>query len=122
VISKLEISGVHMEIDESLEKYINKKIGQLDKYAPRKARSSLHAQVKLKESKAKDKKNCTCEVTIHLPHEVINTQESTINMFAAIDIVETKLKQQLKKYKELHGSPKLYRHLIFRRTKSSKNL
>jgi ribosome-associated translation inhibitor RaiA len=35
-----------------------------------------------------------------LPNENIAIHESTVNMFAAVDIVETKLKNQLKKYKE----------------------
>jgi ribosome-associated translation inhibitor RaiA len=43
-----------------------------------------------------------------------------MNMFAAVDIVETKLKLQIKKYKESHGSGKLSRHLTarFRRKNS----
>jgi putative sigma-54 modulation protein len=114
MIAKLEIAGLHMEVDGRLDKYVHKKIGQLDRYVPRRVRDSLHAEVRLKESKAKDKKNCTCEVTLHLPHDVLNTSESTINMFAAIDIVETKLKTQLKKYKDLHSNPKIYRRVYNR--------
>jgi len=114
MIDKLETTGVHMTIDEDLEKYARKKIGQLDRYVPRRARKSLHAEVRLKEGRAKDKKHCTCEVTLHLPQETLNTSESTINMYAAIDIVETKLKIQLKKYKDQHANPKFYRRLATR--------
>jgi ribosome-associated translation inhibitor RaiA len=35
-------------------------------------------------------------------------------MYAAIDIVETKLKLQIKKYKEMHGGGKLRRKLFAR--------
>jgi ribosome-associated translation inhibitor RaiA len=44
-----------------------------------------------------------------------------MNMFAAVDIVETKLKLQIKKYKESHGSGKLSRHLTakFRRSQAN---
>jgi hypothetical protein len=38
MIEKLETIGVHMELDEDLEKYARKKIGLLDRYAPRKYR------------------------------------------------------------------------------------
>jgi ribosome hibernation promoting factor len=114
MIEKLEIVGVHMVVDEDLEKYARRKIGQLDHYTSRKVRNSLHAEVRLKESKAKDQKHCTCEVTLYLPHEVLNVTESTINMYAAIDIVETKLKIQLKKYKDKHANPKLYRRMVTR--------
>jgi ribosomal subunit interface protein len=118
MIGRLEIAGVHVKVDEDLEKYARKKIGQLDRFAPRLARESLHAEIKLKEAKAKDKKSCTCEVVLHLPHETLITSESTINMYAAIDIVETKLIQQLKKYKDLHNNPKLYRRIVTRLNKS----
>jgi ribosomal subunit interface protein len=102
VIQKLEINGVHTVVDEDLQKYVTKKIGKLDQYMSRHARESAHAEVTLKEVKAKDKKQCICEVVIYLPHGVITTKESTVNMYAAVDIVETKLKNQLRKYKEKH--------------------
>ena len=102
MIQKLEISGIHYEISDDLLKYITKKIGSLDKYAERHARTSLHAEVKLKESKTKDKKQCQCEVIMHLPHGNITVSESTINMFAAVDIVESKLKNQLSESKKKH--------------------
>lgn len=114
MVKKLEITGVHITVDADLEKYTRRKIGQLDRYASRKVRDSLHAEVRLKEGKAKDQKRCTCEVTLYLPHEVLNVSESAISMYAAIDIVETKLKIQLKKYKDRHGNPKLYRRIAKR--------
>ncbi len=40
---------------------------------------------------------------MHVPGARITAVESTINMFAAVDIVETKLKNQLKKHKEKHS-------------------
>jgi len=112
MIAKLEITGIHTTVDEALEKYARRKIGQLDKYVSRHARPSLHVEIKLKEGKAKDKRRCLCEVVLFLPHETLTTSEATVNMYAAIDIVEAKLKQQLKKYKELHNATKLHRRLI----------
>jgi putative sigma-54 modulation protein len=112
MIKKLEIRGVHMQIDPRLYTYASKKIGRLDRYISKHARTSAHAEVILKEEVLKTKKNCICEVIIHLPGDTITTKESTMNMFAAIDIVEAKLKNQLKKYKELHGNPRLHRRLI----------
>jgi ribosome-associated translation inhibitor RaiA len=35
-------------------------------------------------------------------------------MYAAVDIVEAKLKIQIKKYKDKHGNGKLHRHLVAR--------
>ncbi len=114
MIHKLEIDGVHTVLTADLKKYVTKKIGKLDTYMPRQVRESAHAEVKLKESKAKDKKQCTCEVIMFLPKEVLTVKESTLNMYAAVDIVEAKLKNQLKKYKDTHANPRIHRRLLAR--------
>ncbi len=100
---KLEINAIHTEVGDDLKKYITKKIGKLDRYLPRRARESSRGAVRLKQSRSKDKKHHTCEVVLYLPHETLTVSETTINMFAAVDIVETKLKNQLKKYKGKHS-------------------
>lgn len=104
MINRIDISAVQTNLTKELQRYITKKIASLDKYIPKEARGSVHAEVILKEVTIKKKKQCTCEVIIHLPGENIAAKESTMNMFAAIDIVQEKLKVQLKKYKERHES------------------
>lgn len=114
---KLEINGVHTELDAKIKKYVTTKINKIEKYLPRHARESAHAEVFLKERKVKAKKECTCEVVLHLPKETLRIEETTMNMFAAVDIVEAKLKNQLKKYKETHSSLRIHKRVLakFRR-------
>jgi len=119
MMQKLEIKAIHAEVNDDLRKYVNKKIGKLDIYMSKHSRLSAHAEIRLKEANSKDKKQSTCEVVLHLPHEVITTKETTVNMFAAVDIVEAKLKNQLKKYKEKHDSSKLRRHIMARIRRNS---
>lgn len=114
MIKKLEISGVHTTVGEDLKKYISKKVGKLDRYMPKHARESAHAEVLIKESTLKTRKQFTCEVVLHIPHSTITIKETTINPFAAVDIVEVRLKNQLKKYKETHSSLKLHRRFLAR--------
>ena len=114
MVQKLEIFGEHVEVDEALRKYVVRKIGRLDKYLSRHNRESAHIEVRLKEQKKAGKKECICNVTMHLPHETINIKEGTLNMYAAVDIVQAKLKQQIQRYKELHSSSKLHRRLFGR--------
>ena len=114
MIKRLEITGVHMEVGDDLRKYVVRKIGRLDRFIPKGSRESVHADIKLKEGKAKDKNERTCEVILHLPHETLMLKESTINIYAAIDIVEAKLHNKLKKYKDLHTSPRFKQRLIAR--------
>ncbi len=111
MIKKLEITGVHADTDEKLKKYVTKSVAKLEKYMPRKARESAHIEVKLKENKAQSDQKCTAEFVVRMPRETLTAKEATVNMFAAIDIVEAKLANQLKKYKETHTNPHLLRRL-----------
>lgn len=114
MIQKFEITGVHLDVNKKLHDYTTKKIGKLDHYMPRHARESAHAEVFLKEAKIKTKKECTCEVVLHLPQETITVAESTVNIFAAVDIVEAKLRNQIKKYKETHDTQRIHRRMMAR--------
>lgn len=114
MVEKIEITGVHMSVADDLRKYIMKKIARLDRYAPRPARPSMHMEVKLKEGRVKNKNERTCEVLVHLPHENIIVSETTVNMYAAVDIVEEKLKTKLHHYKALHADPTFRRRLLAR--------
>lgn len=119
MLQKFEINGVHSKVDQKLRKYVSRKIGGLDRYIPKHIRLSAHAEVYLKEGKMKNNNSCTCEITFYLPQQTIVVKESALNMYAAVDIAEAKLKLQLKKYKELHASSKLRRHLIGRFARKS---
>lgn len=114
MINRMEIKGVHFEIDEKLHKYVERKLGGLDRFLSRHSRESAHLEVTLKELKQKGAKKLCCDVALHLPHENIVIKESTINIYAAIDIAEAKLKMQLKKYKELHERNRVVRRLLNR--------
>ena len=114
MIHKTEISGVHLDVNDDLRKYVSKKLGRLDRFMAREGRQSMHLEVKLKEVKARNKDERTCEAILHVPGEVITVKESTINIYAAIDIVEAKLRHALKKYKDLRTSPRLRQRLLTR--------
>jgi ribosomal subunit interface protein len=103
MIKRFDVTFIHLPVDENVQKYVSKKLGRLDRYIPRTAQDSAHAEIILKNGKAKDGRDSTCEVALHLPHDNINVSETSINMYTAVDIVELKLKQQIKKYKDLHA-------------------
>ena len=116
MINSLGINIVRAPVDEHGPKYVVKKLSRLDPYLPRDAHDSAHAEIQLKEGKTgknTDGRSCCAEVTLHLPHDTINVSETSINMYTAIDIVELKLKQRIKKYKELHAAT-LRRRLVAR--------
>ncbi len=115
---QLTIERLHVAADSKVEKYAIDKIGKLDKYVPRHAKKTAHAQIRLKGGHGKGKKQFVCEVTMHLPHENITTTQDGISLNAAIDLAEDKLKNQLKKYKDKHViSPRHKIQRLFRRTR-----
>ena len=104
MIQNIAITGIKLDVTKELDAYINKKIGKLDRHIKRAQRSEVRADVKLSEVVSKKAgKKCTCEVILHIPGARLTASESTINMFAAIDIVEVELQNQLKKHKEKHS-------------------
>lgn len=113
MIAKIDTSGINLELSEDIKKYINRKIGRLDKYMPRHARKSVHAEVKLRQTNNRLGNKYECEALLHLPGELIQAKESTLNMFAAVDIVEAKLRNQLIKYKAMHVARLREKHPSF---------
>jgi putative sigma-54 modulation protein len=102
MISHIDITGIKVDVDTALKQYITKKIGRLDKYLPRHARKSVKADVVMREVNRTHGNKYECEVMLHVPDNRITAKDSTLNAFAAVDIVEQKLKNQLRKYKDKH--------------------
>lgn len=99
MITSINITGIKYEVDARTEKYVRGKIGRLDRFLPRHARKSASAEVKLKEINQANGNKYEAEVVLKVPHKDITAKDSTMNMLAAVDIVEAKLATQLKKYK-----------------------
>ena len=119
-IKRIEIARLSNQLTKDSKEYVRKKIGKLDVYLPEHSRESAHAEVKLKQNVKKNQNQYFCEVVLHLPNEILTVHESTISMEAAVDIVEAKLKNQIKKYKDLHA-PSRSRHLFKRLIRRSGN-
>ena len=100
MIRNLTITGVKYELTDTTKKYVEKKIGSLDKYLPRHARKSVSADVKIKQIDNPGGNKYEVDVIINVPEKVITAKDSTMNVLAAVDIVEAKLNGQLRKYKQ----------------------
>lgn len=99
MIDSVDITGIKYTVDEQTKKYISKKIGRLDRYLPRHARKTASADVKLRQINADHSNKYEVEVVLNLPGKRLTASDSTLNVLAAIDIVEAKLVSQLHKYK-----------------------
>ena len=100
MIEAIDITGVKFELDDTTKKYVTKKIGRLDRYLPKHARKSVSAEVKLREVNRDHGNKYEAEVILHVPDKMLTAKDSTVNVLAAIDIVEAKIVTQLHKYKE----------------------
>lgn len=100
MIRAIEISGIQYEVDDTTKRYVAKKIGRLDRYLPRHARKSVTADVKLRQANHDHGNKYEAEVILNLPDKVIMAKDYTVNVLAAIDIVEAKIVTQLRKYKQ----------------------
>lgn len=118
MISAISITGVKFDLDETTKKYVIKKIGRLDRYLPRHARKSATAEVLLKEVNRAHGNKYEAEVILHVPDKQLTAKDSTVNILAALDIVEAKLASQLHKYREAH-IPHIGRRGVLARFKRS---
>jgi putative sigma-54 modulation protein len=100
MIEAIDITGVKYELDDTTKKYVTKKIGRLDRYLPKHARKSVSADIKLKEVNQAHGNKYEAEVIFNVPGHTLTAKDSTVNMLAAIDIVEAKIVTQLRKYKQ----------------------
>lgn len=100
MIDSIDISSKRYEVDETTKKYVLKKIGRLDRYLPRHARKTATADVRLRQINGNHGNKYEAEVVFNIPDKRITVVDSTVNMLAAIDIIEAKLVTQLRKYKE----------------------
>ena len=100
MIKNLQISGIHSNLTDNVQKYAIKKIGKLDKYLPKRSRESAFVDVKIKAKKRKGMIIHECKVVMRLPKKLITIKRDSITAQAAIDEVENNLRNQLKKYKD----------------------
>lgn len=100
MIGSVDISGVKYTVNEATKRYVLRKIGRLDRYLPKHARKSVTVDVKLKQVNRDHGNKYEAEVIMNVPEKRLTAKDSTVNMMAAVDIVEAKLLAQLRKYKQ----------------------
>ena len=95
-----DITGRNFELETKVKDYATDKIGALEKFVPRQMRQSTHAQIVLElDPNGREDNQYVCEVVLGIHGEVLTSKEGTINIYAAIDIVEAKLRHQLRTLK-----------------------
>ena len=90
---KFNIRGQKMEVTSAIKEYCEKKIGKLEKYLanPSEVTANIVLKVRGKEQ--------TVEVTIPFKKIVLRAEDTSKDLYAAIDLVYEKLERQIRKNK-----------------------
>jgi len=105
---KLQLTGRKYEIDDNLRKYVFRKLGRLDKYMPRQNKAKGMSVEIFRDPSGKEDNRYKVTAVLEVPGPDIVAETATINPHSAVDIVEQKLKLQIRKYKDKHA-PKRFR-------------
>lgn len=123
---KIDIASRNYQADDNIREYVQTKIGNLDKYLPRHMRGNARAEILLEEDpNGREDNQNVCEVIMTIDGTKLVSREGTLNMFAAVDIVEAKLKSQIHTLKDKQTDksrrPRLFSRLLHRRAADEDN-
>ena len=100
MIEKIDIRGNDYKVEESLRKYVQKRIGKLDRYLPKKAKDDVVCKVTVEGiGKAKSEKYVVSVAMELTGGKLMAARDECTNVFAGVDLVEAKLLGQIRRYK-----------------------
>ena len=105
---KILLTGRKYDIDKELKKYVNRKLGGLDKYLPRQHKAIQMTVEIFRDPSGKEDNRYKVKAVLEVPGPDMIAETATINPHSAVDIVEQKLKLQIRKYKDKQ-SPSRFR-------------
>lgn len=103
MIDKIEVSGSNYKVSDSFQKYATKRIGKLDRYLPRSNKKDVVAKIVITEVDRTHGNKYEISAAMEIPGgKVITARDECSNVFAGIDILEAKLKGQIRRFKLEH--------------------
>ena len=91
---RFEIHGENLTITDAIRNYIEEKIGKLERYFNNVPNATAHVKVKTYQNLA-----TKIEVTIPLKNVTLRAEERHDDLYAGIDLINSKLERQVRKYK-----------------------
>ncbi len=93
---QLTVTGKNLEVTDSLQQYVEKKVGRLDRYLPTITDARVELSVENTRA-AKDRQ--VAQVTLRTKQAILRAEEASSDMFASIDAVLDKMQRQIDHYK-----------------------
>ncbi len=107
MIDKIEISGHNYKVSDSFKKYATKRIGKLDRYLPHGNKKDVIMKLVISEVDHPHGNKYEISAAMEIPGgKVVTAKDECSNVFAGIDILEAKLKGQIRRFK-LESTPHL---------------
>ena len=91
---RFEIHGENLTITDAIRNYIEEKIGKLERYFNNVPNATAHVKVKTYQNST-----TKIEVTIPLKNVTLRAEERHDDLYAGIDLINSKLERQVRKYK-----------------------
>ncbi|MBQ2695197.1 ribosome-associated translation inhibitor RaiA [Candidatus Saccharibacteria bacterium] len=119
MIEKIEITGNGYKVEESFKKYVEKRVGKLDKYLPHGSKKDVVTKVIVSEIGKNKGDKYEISVAMDIPGgKVIAAKDECSNVFAGVDLVEAKLTGQIRRYKlemQPHRQKRSWKNLFNKR-------
>ncbi len=107
MIEKIEITGNKYKVEDSFRKYVQKRIGKLDRYLPRGNKKDVIAKIVVTQIDKEHGNKYEISAAMEIPGgKVLATKDESFNVFAGVDIIEAKLLAQIRRFK-LESTPHL---------------
>lgn len=92
----VELQARNFDLTQEIKDYVDSKVGRLDKYLP-----DIHAtSVELERDMTRSMGELyVVEITAWVPNTVLRAEESSPDLFTAIDLAGDKMNRQIEKYK-----------------------
>lgn len=94
---QLSITGKNLEINDNLRKYVEKKIGRLERFLPNIIDGRVELAVADGARAAEDRQ--IAQVTLRTKHAILRAEEASADMFASVDAVFEKMQRQIDRHK-----------------------
>lgn len=95
---KVRYSATGYELTRELEKYASAKVTKFTRKLPRRVRGAADCEVSFAQTRRGESKFNTCTVNLRFDDTVLTASETTLHMYAALDIAAVHIEQQLKSY------------------------
>ena len=100
MIEKIEINGNDYKVEEPLRRYVEKRLGKLDRYLPRGFKKDVVLKVIVSTIGKSKGEKYEVSVAMDIPGgKVLAAKDECSNVFAGVDLVEAKVTGQIRRYK-----------------------